>query len=246
MYNGNVKHNECSRGPARRVPAADTHETALYLRLYRLFRKEAKKYMNILVISDTHGRIEKAAEIHRILSKDLPISFVIHCGDHKEDADNLAKELGTDVLGVEGNCDNCYKNSFQITHTPSGQLLIVHGHMQNVGFTRSGLFYLAEQYNCVAVCYGHTHVPAVETADGITVLNPGSLTCPRDGSKNGSCALLTAEKGNPLQYKILYYDDIISKNENPPDSSGTKKSTKNKKSRKNGFLRRLMNYSDSL
>ncbi len=202
--------------------------------------------MNILVISDTHGRIEKAAEIYRILSKDQPVSFIIHCGDHKEDADNLADELGTAVIGVEGNCDNCYRNSFQITHTPSGQILIVHGHMQNVGFTRSGLFYLAEQYNCVAVCYGHTHMPAVEVANGITVLNPGSLTYPRDGSINGSCALLVAEKNEPLQCKILYYDDIISKNEDSPESSGSEKSTKNKKSRKNGFLRRLMNYSDSL
>ena len=58
--------------------------------------------MNILVISDTHGRIEKAAEIYRILSKDQPVSFIIHCGDHKEDADNLADELGTAVIGVEG------------------------------------------------------------------------------------------------------------------------------------------------
>ena len=125
-------------------------------------------------------------------------------------------------------------------------ILIVHGHMQNVGFTRSGLFYLAEQYNCVAVCYGHTHMPAVEVANGITVLNPGSLTYPRDGSINGSCALLVAEKNEPLQCKILYYDDIISKNEESPESPGSEKSAKNKKSRKNGFLRRLMNYSDSL
>ena len=202
--------------------------------------------MNILVISDTHGRIEKAAELYRILSKDQSISFIIHCGDHKEDAENLADELGTVVLGVEGNCDNCYKNSFEITHTPAGQILIIHGHMQNVGFTRSGLFYLAEQYNCVAVCYGHTHVPAIEEADGITVLNPGSLTYPRDGSKNGSCALLVAEKDEPLRCSIHYYDEIVAKYKSEQEASEAKNSTKNKKPRKNGFLRRLMNYSDSL
>ena len=57
-------------------------------------------------------------------------------------------------------------------------------HLQN-------LCYLAEEYDCRCVCFGHTHVPVNETVAGIHLLNPGSLTNPRGGSKP-SCALIVA------------------------------------------------------
>jgi len=43
------------------------------------------------------------------------------------------------------------------------------------------------------VVLGHTHVPMVEKAGSVTVINPGSCSEPRDGSRLGSYAILDLE-----------------------------------------------------
>jgi putative phosphoesterase len=40
------------------------------------------------------------------------------------------------------------------------------------------------------VIFGHTHVPMVHQANGVTVINPGSCSQPRDQDKRGSYAIL--------------------------------------------------------
>ena len=61
--------------------------------------------MKFLVISDTHGKIEKALEIY----KNIPdIDTIIHLGDYEKDAEALAEILGCDVISVRGNMDGGY------------------------------------------------------------------------------------------------------------------------------------------
>lgn len=43
------------------------------------------------------------------------------------------------------------------------------------------------------VVLGHTHVPMVEKSGNVTVINPGSCSEPRDGSRQGSYAILDLE-----------------------------------------------------
>ena len=44
------------------------------------------------------------------------------------------------------------------------------------------------------VVLGHTHVAMVEKAGSVTVINPGSCSEPRDGSRHGSYAILDLER----------------------------------------------------
>jgi len=44
------------------------------------------------------------------------------------------------------------------------------------------------------VILGHTHVPMIECVSGVTVLNPGSCSQPRDQDPRGSYALLDVER----------------------------------------------------
>ncbi len=40
------------------------------------------------------------------------------------------------------------------------------------------------------IILGHTHMPMVHKTDGVTVINPGSVSQPRDQDRRGSCAIL--------------------------------------------------------
>jgi putative phosphoesterase len=44
------------------------------------------------------------------------------------------------------------------------------------------------------VIFGHTHVPMVHQANGVTVINPGSCSQPRDQDRRGSYAILDLDR----------------------------------------------------
>ncbi len=190
--------------------------------------------MNILVFSDTHGRTDRAEEIFRRISSRTPISMIFHCGDYQRDADTLAQDLNVPVIGVPGNCDGSVRRDFQIASLPPGKVMIIHGHTEGVDWEYNRISLLAEEHGCRAVCFGHTHIPVNDDTGHVLLVNPGSLTNPRGGSR-ASCALLTAE-ADRLDAEILYYDEITGKDSTSPSPV--------KKKRRGGFLKKIMNYSD--
>lgn len=212
--------------------------------------------MKILLISDTHGDISKVIEI---LDRVKGIDMILHCGDYETDARILENCTDIPVISVTGNCDggSDYRKTVE---TPAGKLLITHGHMEAVGFTQTLLTSAAEEEGgCIAVCFGHTHVPLCEDTGGLWLINPGSLTEPRKGSRP-SCAILRCEE-NGFYPVLVPYDTLVPSEppkdpedpedpEDPKDpprgkggSDGEDPAAKKKKV-KGGFLRGLLNYSD--
>ena len=184
--------------------------------------------MKILLISDTHGNIEKALDVAKNIKG---LNMIFHCGDLLEDADDLMRQLDIPVSSVPGNCDFSASPSKAVVDTPAGRILLTHGHKENVNRDVTRLLYIAEENDCIAACFGHTHVAYMEDFDGITLINPGSLTRPRDNS-GGTFAVLDATPDG-LNAEIIKYDDFKKKH----DSS-------NKKKVQGGYLRGLLNYSD--
>ena len=52
--------------------------------------------------------------------------------------------------------------------------------------------------------YGHTHKPFFEQKNGITVLNPGSLSFPRQEGRKGSYMLMEISPDGSLTYDQRY------------------------------------------
>jgi len=178
--------------------------------------------LRIFVISDTHGKIEKAAEI---LKKLQDIDMVIHLGDLWKDAEKLRNQFTIPVLSVKGNMDGCFsKDEYKILETDFGKIFIAHGHMENVKQGPQNIMYKAESLGCRAIFFGHTHKPVFLEIERMYLLNPGSLTLPTGGEK-GSYAVATIEKDS-LRATILYEDlKQLSKTDS-------------------GFLKDLLNNSD--
>lgn len=203
--------------------------------------------MKFLVISDTHGDIEKAAEIYRSLPE---TDAVIHLGDLEEDARGLSHLLAADVISVKGNMDNGYKkeDAFKTIDTECGKLLLTHGHMQNVKSSLTSLMYLAEEQNCIAALFGHTHIPVCEHVNGLYLINPGSLTYPAAAAMPSYALVTTAADG--IAAEIRYYG-ADAENEKCAQCSegGTSKKNPQKPAGsvpkvQGGFLRNLLNNSD--
>lgn len=180
--------------------------------------------MKILVISDTHRQLGKVKEVFSRLTN---IDLIIHLGDYLSDAAQLQQELETEVIAVPGNMDGSYSSDdFKILDTECGKLLLTHGHMDNVKSNPLNLCYRAQEHGCIAALFGHTHRPVYEKAGEIYLVNPGSLSMPRDGSQ-GSYGIITTSP-DEFNCAIVYYSSLTPKKPAP----------------KKGILRNLLNNSD--
>ncbi len=156
--------------------------------------------MRIYVISDTHARTDKAIEIYKTL-KD--IDLIVHLGDHWNDAKKIKEQLNVPLIGVKGNMDGSFaRDGYHILETDFGRIFLAHGHMENVKSGLENIIYRAGSLQCRAAFFGHTHVPLLLEAEGIYLLNPGSLSLPVGGRK-GSYAVATVTE-HSLDASILY------------------------------------------
>jgi putative phosphoesterase len=137
--------------------------------------------MRLGVVSDTHGHVEHTRVAIRMLTS-LGVDRVLHCGDIGSVAVvGLFAPWPTDF--VFGNCDadrrelaaaieaagkTCH-GEFGALELESKRIALIHsddrGRFQQI--IRSGEWDL--------VCYGHTHVAAVEHFGPTLALNPGAL-----------------------------------------------------------------------
>lgn len=164
--------------------------------------------MKILVISDTHGSLSRFWEVFEKLKKENPPSAIVHCGDYYRDADEIRRKTGLPVFAVRGNCDGDFSdNGHMILETEAGSFLITHGHMLNVKYSLQRLYYKTLEAGCIGAFFGHTHRKAYLDMDGIYLMNPGSLTQPRDGS-GGTFGMIEAS-GSGVWGKIYHYDDFM-------------------------------------
>ena len=191
--------------------------------------------MRILVVSDTHGKLDRFMRVFEKLKKESPVDLIIHCGDYYEDAMSISRRCGIRVAAVKGNCDGYFDDcSYCIVETEAGNFLVCHGHMEGVSHDLQRLYYKVLESGCIGAFFGHTHRSAYVDIEGIYLMNPGSLTSPRDGS-GGTFGLM--ETGSDTVFgKICRYDDFIGS-----DSSGGRGS---KSGVTGGRLRSLLNYSD--
>ncbi|MEA4898982.1 MAG: metallophosphoesterase [Christensenellaceae bacterium] len=148
------------------------------------------------LVSDSHGaamNIARAAEALR------GVDALIHLGDVSADAGRFEALLRVPVHAVRGNCD-VYSATApeEMTLTVEGiRLLLTHGHRLRVKQGLLALACRARETGAQAALYGHTHVPSVERAGDILLLNPGALL-------SGRYAVLEFREGGPTPVmKIL-------------------------------------------
>ena len=157
--------------------------------------------MQILVVSDTHGRGNRLAAL---AASHTDAECVVHLGDSQWTEETLAAHCAPlQLVAVGGNCDSGEYPQMRILALGEHRILLVHGHRHGVRFGEmSGLVALAKQNQADIVLYGHTHVAGAcrEPVPGedrtVYLCNPGSLSEPRDGAP--SFGILTLQGKHAL------------------------------------------------
>lgn len=138
--------------------------------------------MQILVISDTHGRYDVLREV---LLSHRTAALCVHCGDGEYETERFLREhpeLASWVMQVRGNCDHSpMLPLMQVIPLPYGHKAVaVHGHRYMYGDFQQNLAALAKEQGADLVLFGHLHVRIDRNVDGVRLFNPGSAAQPRD------------------------------------------------------------------
>jgi putative phosphoesterase len=158
--------------------------------------------MRILVLSDTHGDIDKA---EKVIRKSNGINLIIHLGDYFRDAQKLSSMFpDIPIEYIYGNSD------FMIDDVPAEKVLefkgkkifITHGHRYSVKWDYDRLCEKAEEMGVDLLLFGHTHVAAMLKKNAYFIVNPGSISSPRDDSSESYAIIdINDEKVEP---KLCY------------------------------------------
>lgn len=98
----------------------------------------------------------------------------------------LLNEYSKNIIAVRGNCDSevdqmlinyPMMSDYSLIFQNSKRIFLTHGHI----FSPENLPKL-----CVGdtFIYGHTHIPLLEKKNGINIINPGSISLPKEGNSN--------------------------------------------------------------
>jgi putative phosphoesterase len=156
--------------------------------------------LKLLIFSDTHGQSGSAVKIAKTIKN---LDHIIHLGDVVADARRISDKLGVEVISVNGNCDLDFsEGNYKVLEAECGNILLLHGHKESVKSGLSKLLYRTLELNCKGVFFGHTHVAEIVEADGILLVNPGSMTYPRPGDYPSYAVAETNEKG--ISATIVY------------------------------------------
>jgi len=158
--------------------------------------------MKILVLSDTHGDVNKAREA---IKENNNINLILHLGDYFRDAQKLSKEFPEiPIEYIYGNSD------FMVDDIPAEKLLnldgkkifMTHGHKYSVKWGYEKLFEKAHETDADILLFGHTHVAEIVKNGSGYILNPGSISDARGG--NSESYALIEINNKKINLKLCY------------------------------------------
>lgn len=145
--------------------------------------------MNILVVSDSHGKTDN---LMRAVELTRP-EYVLHLGDCQRDLERLRQAFSMlPMEGVPGNCDygSCDQPE-RLTELGGVRILMLHGHTRGVKSDIMRAVWAARECGAQVLLFGHTHRPLVDNDGSLLVLNPGAA----GDLLHPTCGLLTIENG---------------------------------------------------
>ena len=158
--------------------------------------------MKVLIVSDTHGRDEN---LELAVNREAPFDMLVHCGDVE------GREFYIEALAecpcciVSGNNDFFSELPGELTFKIGAlQVWVTHGHHYYVSMGTEFIIEEARARGVDVVMYGHTHRPSIEYRAGIVVLNPGSLSYPRQDGRRPSYIVMETDRFGEWHFDIRY------------------------------------------
>jgi len=130
--------------------------------------------MKILVVSDSHRRLDNLVKAYEKENPDI----VICGGDYDIDGEELSFIYpDSKYIIVSGNCDyfySNYPNELKVV-IENFKFFVTHGNIYRVKSEYDFIYKKGEELGCDIVIFGHTHRQYLDTTKKVKLFNPGAM-----------------------------------------------------------------------
>lgn len=156
--------------------------------------------MKVLIVSDTHRNNENFNEA---LSIEKDVDMLIHCGDVEGSEYYYSEVIDGPVYMVAGNNDFFseleMEEEFNIGNL---KVFLTHGHYYRVNMGIDMLYEEAKARGADIVMFGHIHRPMIECIGGIWVINPGSISYPRQPGRDKTYIIMNIDENGEPKFEL--------------------------------------------
>ena len=133
------------------------------------------------------------------------IDLLIHLGD-SEGSENYIRQIANcPVEIIAGNNDFFSRlDKEKELVLEKYKVMLTHGHYYNVSAGLELLKNEAIARGADIVMFGHTHRPLINIDDEVTIINPGSLSYPRQDGRRPSYIIMEIDDKGEAHYTINY------------------------------------------
>lgn len=158
--------------------------------------------MRILIVSDTHRHNENYL---KVVEQAGPFDMVVHCGDVEGSEYIINEAAGCPVMMVQGNND-FFSELPREREFMIGQykVWLTHGHHYYIAMNTETIKQEGIAREVDIVMCGHTHKPVIDIGKDITLINPGSISYPRQENRKPSYVLMEIDDEGRAHYTLNY------------------------------------------
>lgn len=156
--------------------------------------------MRILIASDTHGRDQTLEKAIKASGK---LDLLIHAGDVHQSEDYIRAIAECPVQMVAGNNDFFARLPGELEFMVGDyKVFLTHGHTYCVNAGYETIRREARARGVDIVIFGHTHRPLIEEKEDLIVLNPGSLSYPRQEGAEATYILMKLDENGKAGFEL--------------------------------------------
>lgn len=160
--------------------------------------------MRCLIVSDTHG---KTNNLDQVLEEIEPIDYFFHLGDICDVDLFTSVEISCPKAIIAGNNDYWGPYPKETMVDLAGHSIwICHGHRYGIYYGTEELKDQGRSRGADIVMCGHSHVPVIDIEDDVWVVNPGSLTYPRQANKLPSYIIMDIDDSGEVSFVLKYIE----------------------------------------
>ncbi len=158
--------------------------------------------MKILIVSDTHGR---HGNLDEVLEREGKIDMLLHLGDVEDDEHYIEAIAEYPVHMLSGNNDfYSYLPREKEIQIGKYRVFMTHGHGYYVSVNTKRLREAASARGVDIVMFGHTHKPYIDVEGDLKVINPGSLSYPRQEGRQASYVIMEINANGKASFELKF------------------------------------------
>ena len=140
-----------------------------------------------------------------VLEQTGPYDMMVHCGDVEVSEHIISEAAGCPVMMIQGNND-FFSNLPKEQEFMIGQykVWLTHGHHYYISMNTETIKQEARAREVDVVMCGHSHKPMIDIENDLTLINPGSISYPRQENRKPSYIIMEIDRNGEVHYTLNY------------------------------------------